>query len=405
MRVLHVIPSVSLVRGGPSQAILELAAASRANGLELEIIATNDDGPSVLNVPLGEPVEFHGARVRFFPRWSPPIRPLREFAYSASLTRWLRQHVREFDLVHVHALFSHASSMAMHIARHAGVPYIVRPSGLLCRWALQQSRFRKRCFLALLDQANLNGSAAIEFTSEQEQEEASDLKLTAPGFVMPYGINLPALIPGAREKLRERLQLPPDEPVVLFLSRLHPKKGVQNLIPAVAARAARRFTTVIAGSGDPAFESELHRLAAAAPPGRIRFVGFAAGPFKQELLQGADVFVLPSYSESFAIAVLEAFAVGLPVVTTPGVPLARLVERHDLGRVCAPEAAALTKALAEVLDGLNDKTVWRSRAAIAHSLVARHFTWAVIAERMLTVYRAVMEGRTPPSFPLAQTTA
>jgi glycosyltransferase involved in cell wall biosynthesis len=402
--VLHVIPSVSLVRGGPSQAILELATASRGGGLELEIIATNDDGPGVLKVPLGEPVEFHGARVRFFPSWSPPVRPLREFAYSASLSRWLRQHVREFDLVHVHALFSYASSIGMRIARQAGVPYIVRPSGLLCRWSLQQSRLRKRLFLALLDRANLNGSAAIEFTSEQEQHEAADLKLTAPGFVMPYGLNLPVIIPGARDKLRERLHLPPDEPILLFLSRLHPKKGVQHLIPAAAALAGRRFTLVIAGSGDPAFEGELRHLASSAPPGRIRFVGFAAGEFKQELLQGADVFVLPSYSESFAIAVMEALAVGVPVVTTPGVPLSQLVQKFDLGWVCPPESASLAKVLFTALDAVGDAAAMQERAGRSRSLVAQNLTWPIIAGRMTSVYQAVLHRRALPSFELGQMT-
>ena len=401
MRVLHVIPSVSGLRGGPSQAVLELAALQQA-GCEVQIATTNDHGPGLMDVPLGDPVAFQGAPVRFFPRSSPPLRPLREFAYSGAFAPWLREHLREFDLLHVHSLFSYLPSTAMRIARRMGAPYIVRPSGLLCRWSLQQSRWRKRLFLALQDRANLNGSAAIEFTAEHERDEAAGLGLAAPSFVMPYGLHLPARLPEARTELRGRRKLPPDEPLVLFLSRLHPKKGVQHLIPAAASLAGlHRFTVLVAGSGAASYEAELRGLVAQhGLTHRVRFVGFAEGEFKDLLLQGADVFVLPSYSESFAIAVMEALAVGLPVVTTPGVPLASLVENHDLGWICAAEPADLAEAMRCALASLRDDAQVAARAARARSLVARNFTWEIIAARMHQVYEALLHKQRPPSFEL-----
>jgi glycosyltransferase involved in cell wall biosynthesis len=379
---------------------LELVNATIPLGVRAEIVCTNDDGPKTLDVPLGKRVEFKGAPVWFFRRWSPPFRPLREFAFSASLGRWLHRHIGDYDLVHVHALFSHAPSMAMRIARRRHVPYVNRPSGLLCRWSLQQSRVRKQAFLWLFDRANLNGSDAIEYTAEQERDEAADLSLSAPSFVMPYGLHLPDELPDARNELRQQLNVCQDERVIIFMSRLHPKKGVHFLIEALQRLAANKFTLVIAGSGVAEYETELKVLAASGPlRNRTRFVGFAAGRFKQLLLQGSDLFVLPSHSESFAIALMEAFAAGIPVITTPGVPLALLVEKFQLGWLCQPDADALAASLAVALPTLVPGQVASEHRHRAR-LVAGKFTWDRVARQMQQVYKALLQRQPLPSFEL-----
>lgn len=406
MRVLNVIASVAACRGGPSQAVLELVRASRPPGVEAEILCTNDDGPGLLDVRLGETNFYQGAPVHFFPRYSPRLRPVREFAFSAPLTQWLRQHIKDYDLLHVHGLFSFTPSAAMCIARRAGVPYLVRPSGLLCRWSLQQSRLRKRIFLTLFDRANLNGSAAIEYTAEQEREETADLHLRPPGFLMPYGLHPPPLIPDSRQQVCAKLRVPADEPMVLFLSRLHPKKGVQHLIPAAARLLAhRRVTVLVAGSGDAEYEAELRQAAVAqGVADKIHFIGFATGEWKQTLLQASDLFVLPSYSESFAIAVMEALAAGTPVITTPGVPLALLIQKFDLGWICQPETASLAGALTTGLDSLADTAGTRKRRERARHLIAKNFAWSTIAHRLNQIYEAVLQRNPLPSYGLNQMT-
>ena len=188
MRVLHLIPSISPLRGGPSQAVLSMVAALRQQGAVASILTTNDHGSGVhLGMPLGR---WHQQEalgqvvpVLAFGRWNPPVRALREFAIVPGLNRWLGQNTRHYDLVHVHALFSCTTSLGMAQLRRQRVPYILRTIGQLNRWSLSQSQVRKQLFLQLVDRANLQGARYLHFTSEAERGEAGDLHLTTPSYV------------------------------------------------------------------------------------------------------------------------------------------------------------------------------------------------------------------------------
>lgn len=398
MKVLHVIPSVAPVRGGPSQAVLEAVHGLIRLGVDAEIATTNDDGAGTLDVPLLERVTYRGVPVRFFPRWSPVSRAVREFACSAPLARWLWAHVGDYDLVHAHAFLSFAPSTAMALARWRRVPYIVRPLGLLGRWSLQQRPWRKRAFLAAIDRANLDGSRGIEYTAREEMEEAAALGLRAPGFVLPFGINLPTPIADARQRVRERLGVPADEPLVLFMSRLHPKKGLEPLLDALAGIAHRRFSLVVAGSGDAQYEAALRERVKQGPLGaRTHFPGFVQGTLKQELLQGADVFALTSHSESFGIAVVEALAAGTPVIITEGVPLASLVRDADAGWIPELSPASIATAVEAALGGLGDPASTGRRSNRCRA-IAEQFGWNTLAVRLRDVYAAALAGRALPSF-------
>src|SRR5262249_40833043 len=139
LRVLHVIPSVGPARGGPSEGALGTVRALNARGLCAEILTTNDNGRGLLDVPFGQRTQHEGVPVHFFPCLDSPLEVIREFAFSASLTRWLARHLADYDLIHVHAFFSYASTAAMLMARRKRIPYVVRPLGLLCEWSLRQS--------------------------------------------------------------------------------------------------------------------------------------------------------------------------------------------------------------------------------------------------------------------------
>lgn len=390
MKILHVIPSVGSVRGGPSQAVIETVKALQNFGVEAEIVTTNDNGNDLLDVPLRQCIEYKQVPVRFFPRFSPGLHSIREFAFSGQLTAWLWQNASNYDLLHVHAIFSYASTAAMAIARLKGVPYIVRPLGQLCEWSLQQSARKKKIYLDLIERSNLNHSQALHLTSEQEQQEVSRLGLGLHSFVLPHGLSVPLAISNAHSRLREHLKVPADEPVILFMSRLHPKKGLDYLIPALAKLTHHRFTFVIAGSGSKEYEAEIKSLVTSSGIGdRVYFAGFLEGESKNLFIQGSDLFALTSHSENFAVVVLEALAAGVPVVVTPGVALASVVQQHQLGYVTQLDVSAIASTVEQYL---NNPQQGKNMGKSAQKLIYDHYTWDQIAARMIHIYQAILSN-------------
>lgn len=381
MRVLHLIPSVSPLRGGPSQAVVAMVRAERALGCDARIVTTNDHGAGLLHeLPLGQWGEWQGLPVRAFGRWSPPLRLLREFQVAPALAPWLWHELPHWDLLHVHALFSWSTSTGMALARRRRVPYVLRTIGQLNTWSLRQSPRRKRLLLRLVDRRNLEGAAALHFTSEAEQQEAAALGLATPTFVLPLGVDLPpaAALPARRS---------PGPTRFVFLSRLHPKKQLPLLFEALAQvqrrQPAAAWTLAVAGDGDPAYLLELQQQVDALGLGeRVRWLGFVAGTAKLQLLAGADWFVLPSASENFGIAALEALAAGTPVLLSPEVALAAAVARADAGRLCPGQLEPLTEALLSCLTPPDPQ-----QRAAARRLAQECFGWEPIARALLARYR------------------
>lgn len=389
MKILHIIPSISPLRGGPSQAILEMVQAQRQQGIDAAIATTNDHGDATFVAPYGQPIErgsipeLVGPSVPIwvFPRVLSQVVALREFAVAPTFAPWLWQHVADYDLVHIHAIFNYPTTLGMAIAKAKGIPYIVRPIGSLCRWSLEQGKAKKRLYLQTLGRRLLRGSAALHFTTIQERQEALAAGFDGASFILPHGVQLPATMADASRQLRQRLQITNDAPIVLFLSRLHPKKGIEHLIDAVATLANESFTLVIAGSGDAEYEAAIaQRIEQAGLGPQVRQIGFVSGDWKTCLLQGADLFVLPSYSENLGIALLEAMAAGLPVITTPEVAIAPLIEQHQTGLVTAAYAPALATAIQHYL---HHPATARQHGQQGRALVETEFSWPTQAARLL----------------------
>lgn len=280
----------------------------------------------------------------------------------------------------------------MAIARFQRVPYIVRPLGQLCEWSLQQSSRKKQIYLQLIEKANLNYSKSIHFTSKQEQQEASQLNLSSPSFILPHGVDIPNINPNARQHLRQYLNLPDDEPIILFLSRLHHKKGLEYLIPALGKLSDYRFTFVLAGSGSQEYESEIKSLLVSnGIKNRTHITGFVKGEIKDLIMQGSDLFALTSYSENFGVAALEALAVGLPVLLTPGIALADLVAQQHLGYVTELQVTAITAAIQQVLDCPEEA---QKRGDRAQKFILENYTWDRIASKLISVYTDIIESQT-----------
>jgi glycosyltransferase involved in cell wall biosynthesis len=378
-RVLHVIPAIAARYGGPSAAVLGMCRALQEADVEVQIASTDADGAGRLNVPLNTVQRFEGIDTIFFRR-----QLSESFKWSTPLAAWLDRYVRDFDVVHVHAVFSHSAIAAGRACRRAGVPYLVRPLGTLDPWSVRRRAWRKRALLMCGGRKLLGGAALIHYTSAEEQRLAETTTPgLAPGVVVPLGIDDACFASTRRE---ER-----DAPYALTLSRLDPKKRIDLVIEAWHAMstgaAAAHWRLVIAGDGEADYVARLRALAAGGPAAQsIEFRGWVQDQAKRDLLERAGAFVLPSYQENFGIAMVEAMAAGVPVIASRGVNLAAEIDAAGAGWLAGDTPAALALTLAAVARDPEE----RARRGSAARHFAERFRWAVVSRELIATYDRIV---------------
>ncbi|MGJ8696666.1 MAG: glycosyltransferase [Verrucomicrobiaceae bacterium] len=281
-------------------------------------------------------------------------------------------------LYHSHGLWSAPSIAVPLVAKKQGVPWMVSPHGMLDSWALANSRWKKRVASFLFERSHLSGSCCLHALCEAEAGSIRDYGLSQPVAVIPNGVVLPEGVPD-REGRGER--------TLLFLGRLHPKKGLMELLRAWREVRPEGWRLVIAGWDEGGhgidLRSEAHDL------GEVSFAGAVYGAEKERLFQEADAFVLPSFSEGLPVAVLEAWSWGLPVLMTDE---CHLPEGFEAG--AAVRLAQVDGRLEGLEDGLTGDLGEMGRQGRA--LVERDFTWERIGEQMAEVYQWVLgEGEKP----------
>lgn len=387
LRVLHVIPSVSPRRGGPSVVVRNMVEALRRREISADVVTTDDDGEGRLGVRLDAFVALDGGqRVRYFPRQT------RLYCASWPLLQWLRQHVREYDVVHTHGLFSFAPIAAAWQARAARVPYIMRPAGVLDSWGMQNKSKRvKRLSIRLLEESLLNQAAAVHFMSDLERRRAAHLRILMRSVVLPLGFDF-GDAGGAGDDCAPADDLVASgKPVILFLSRIHAVKRVDVLLQAFARLPQPRSAVLaIAGDGEASLLERLKGLAGELGIGEsVRWLGFAAGARKRRLLAEATLFVLPSASENFGVAIVEAMDAGLPVVVTEGAGLAEFVQSCDGGIVTDASVESLAAALARLLSDTALRE--RMRSAGRHA-VRTQLSLDAFGARLENLYHAAVSG-------------
>jgi len=297
MKTLHVISTLDPANGGPVNAIEGLTSALVQAGVDVEILAPyrEDEDRSV--------ADRLKQRSITLTRVGPARTPI---GYHPKLKAAAVQAVSRNDIVHIHALWEDVQHQAARAAQKLNKPYIIRPCGMLDPWSLNQSKLRKKLFLALRVRKNLNRAAALHFTAEAERELTKPLNLKAPAIIEPNGLDLSEFEtlppPGTFRKAYPEIG---DRPYVLFLSRIHPKKGLDLLIPAFAQAAPPDHALVIAGPGEPDYIASIKQLAQQhGLADRVIFPGMLKGEAKLAAYTEAELFALPSYQENFGIVLL-----------------------------------------------------------------------------------------------------
>jgi len=390
MRILQIIPSISLVYGGPSQMVLGLSAALASQGIDVTIITTDsngDIGQIPLDVPLNQPIQQNGYKIIYF-----HCSPFRRYKFSLSLLQWLNANARQFDLAHIHALFSPVTTLAATIARGHNLPYIIRPCGMLDPADLQKKKRLKQIYAALLERPNLAGAAAIHFTSKQEAKISERFGLGDTGKMpLPQDLVIPlGVTAGLFPKRLRKSQVP----IVLFMSRIEPKKGLDLLIPALESILASgiEFQFILAGSNpqDADYETGIKVKIQNSSLGKYTTItGFVSGDRKNELLTNADLFVLPSYYENFGIAVAEAMAAGVPVAISDRVHISEDIRQAEAGWVGPLEVGAIASMIESALLDPQER---QRRGLNAQAYAKKYYNWEAIAQQTIDAYQHILSS-------------
>ncbi len=363
-----------------------MCRAVSAHSIDAEIYATNIDVQGPLDVPLYVPTSFEGVRTTFFPVQGPE----QHFRFSLSFAHRLVSDVRRFDLIHIHSLYNFPTLVAAYSCRNSGVPYIIRPHGSLDPYHYRQRRLLKASYEALFERRNLAGAAAVHFTSEEEMRLAVLTGWRFKGAVVPLGVDL--LNDGPDFRAIGDVLWPESQGkrIVLFLGRVDEKKGLDLLIPAFASLVQRRrdLHLLIAGPENSRYGQTVRSwVRERAIADRVTFAGMLTGAAKQAAFAVSSLFVLPSRSENFGVAVVEAMATGMPVVVSEHVNIAPEIVAAGAGVSVPLLVGELRGAMNRLLDNRDRmETTGRNARALAET----EYSWDRVGEKLSNLYRRII---------------
>lgn len=386
MKIGMLASSISRDAGGISVAVQMVSRALHHPPIRNVHAFSLADAHTAEDLPDWAPVQVTACPVSLGPR---------AFGYA----RRLREAVLGFDadVLHAHGLWMYPSVVGLGWATRRRKPYVISPHGMLDPWALRASRLKKRVAAALYETANLNRADCLHALCNEEAAAVRAAGLKAPICIIPNGVHMPAGTP-KRPAWADRV--PAGARILLFLSRVHPKKNLPALLQAWADVRRRSpgpaadWHLVIAGWPQLDHDAALRALAAdLGIEDRVHLVGPQFGPDKDASYAHADAFVLPSLSEGHPLVILEAWSHGKPVVITPECHYPE-VRSFDAGLLTGTSPTALAASLAELFEAAPADLERMGRNG--RLLVEDRFTWRQIAARLAEVYDWLAGGGAVP---------
>ena len=365
----HILASRNLSYGGPVVALAGLAnQQAKSDKVSVYYEFTSDGKPSPLDV--------------FNPIQLPSRSLMNRFGIGDSLEAHMRacEQFRGVDVLHIHGIWEDIQCQAARYAISNNVPYVIRTCGMLDPWSLtNRSRFKKKLYLKLQLRKMLENAAAIHFTTQREAELAATYARDEQVIIEPNGIDLTTYdqLP-ERGALRQRLGID-ERPLVLFLGRIAPKKGLDILLPAFAKIEKKEAVLAIAGPDEAGHVKQVKEIInQLGISDRVFFTGSLHSQEKLQALVDADLFALTSYQENFGNAVLEAMACATPVLISDQVNLCDDVIRSNSGIVVPLDRKATTAALNNVLE---DREKAEMLGQNGREFAQNQFAWPMIASR------------------------
>ena len=381
--VVHVLASTRADHGGTSRSVPALCEALDVEGATVHLVTTVPAAPT----PDQEPILPTGdVRVHTIEENTGLQGTLRS---PLQFVRHLGKVVEEVqpDVIHDHGAWLPSNAAAAWVARRAGVPLVATPRGMVTEWSLSHQAGKKKAAWHLYQKHVFRQASLFHATAPAEVENLRALGLTQPAAVVPNGVELPEAMPDDPA---------PDAKRALFLSRIHPKKGLPMLLDAWADLCPEGWTLELVGPSENGHRDELEAQAAELGlDGTVVFSGPVDDADKWHKYAAADLFVLPTHSENFGIVVAEALAADVPVLTTTGAPWQEL-ETHDCGWWVDPEPEAIREALATALR--QSDATRTAMGARGRTLVESTYTWPAVGRRMTQAYEWLLGERPAPDF-------
>lgn len=379
MRVLHVVPTFfpATYYGGPIYSLLGLCnALARHNEVKLRVLTTDSNGPTRRDHLLVK--EFPVRRAEGYEVYY--CRKMWGKEFSWKLLRMLRAMIQCADVVHLTSAYSFSTLPTLLLCRLMRKPVVWSPRGALQRWEGSTRPLLKRIWEMICNWLLSPQRSALHVTSRNEAEESRRRITRARVEIVGNGVEIPSVLGERAWRLDGTLRL-------LYIGRLHPKKGIENLLQALGALDDNVMLTVC-GAGEPAYETSLKNLVhTLGLQARVRFQGHVDGEQKSEAFREADVCVVPSFTENFAMVAAEALAHGVPVIASRGTPWKELVQR-DCGLWVENDPASLVKAITEMRNRNLGQMGRNGRQWMQES-----FSWEIVAARMHVIYRSLI-GKT-----------
>jgi glycosyltransferase involved in cell wall biosynthesis len=398
MRILYVTPAYKPAyrMGGPIASVSAAAEALVRKGHQVTVATTTANLDDDIDVPLDRPIDVDGVTVWYFRRreplrdWLPFVPYLSQsmgFTYAPAMKARLRRLISEVDVVHTQSAFVYPTLLAARLAGRLDKPLIYHQRGNFLPTHLGRRSMKKHVYISLFEKPILRRAAALIALTEAERDAFRALAPATPCVIIPNGVVAPPSDPDASARATARWAIPPDAPVVLYLSRLEPWKGADELLAAFARvqEACPKAVLVMAGYDACGVEERWRpRLELDGYGHRVVFTGVAIGREKEDLLDRADLFSLPSRGEGLSMAVLEALAHGTAVMLSPQCNF-REAERAGAGVTVARDPELMAASMESLLA---DPARLRAMGEAGRSLMRREYSWDVVTDRLLDVYRA-----------------
>jgi len=379
MKVVVTVATINPRHGGPARTVPALCRALVRNGTEVELVTLAErrsDAPSIAATEFKATVIETDATRYQSRSWS--------VRFKKALMSAL--HANDAILYDV-GLWLPANHFASTIARRTQTPFVASPRGMLSSHALEVAKWKKRVAWHLYQQSDLKRARVLHATSGHEAHDFHKNKLTQPIAIIPNGVDVPVRLPKHEASNRR---------TALFLSRLHPIKGLKDLVLAWDQVRPPGWRVVIAGPDEDGHRGEIESLIATLGlHADFEFAGSVDDEVKWKMFSSAELFVLPSYSESFGLSIAEAMAAGLPVITTCATPWEEL-HANRCGWWIEPGADSLANTLS--LATKRSSAELREMGQRGCDLVRRNYSWDTTAKKMLAVFEWLIGQNEQPNW-------